>query len=170
MRYLFTLLVLVPLSAAADPLDAAERFVDAFYSWDRQALAETLSEGTEGSEQVIYYQGWAEGGNYAIEVRRPCEWVEKVIQCPITVTDDFGRTLGYTATDTFHLTFQDSKIVGVKFTADDPQIFSELQAWMTTERPQIFAGPCKDLFAGGTTPGDCARAVAQAAKDFMEIR
>ena len=170
MRYFLTLLACLPICASADPLVTAEAFIDAFYSWDRQTLENTLTSDTLGAEQVTYYQGWAKGGNYAIQNRRPCAWAEEEIQCPITVTDDFGKTLGYTATDTFHLTIQDSKVASVRFTADDPPIFSELQAWMMAERPEIFAGPCKDFFAGGTTPGDCARAVANAAREFMAKR
>lgn len=151
-------------------LASAEQFIDAFYSFDRQALQASLAVDAAGLEQVLYYQGWAEGAHYAIHTRKPCAWVGEQIQCPITVTDDFGRTLGYMATDTFHLTMEGETIVGVRFTADDPPIFEELQAWMATEKSEIFAGPCKDLFAGGTTPGDCARAVARAAEDFMANR
>ena len=164
------LLVLIPLSAIADPLELAEEFIDAFYSWDSDTLAQTLSHETEGYDRVIYYQGWAEGGNYAIKERRPCSWVDRTIQCPITVTDDFGKTLGYTATDTFHLTINESGITRVIFTADDPPIFDEFRTWISADRPEIFFGVCKNLFVSGTTPGDCARTVAQAAKDFMAIR
>ena len=148
----------------------AEQFIDAFYSWDKQALQATLAPDADGAESVFYYQAWAEAAHYKIQTRRPCAWHENTIQCPITVTDDFGTTLGYTATDTFHLTMQDNAIVGVEFTADDPPIFAELQAWIAAEKPEVFAGPCKDLFAGGVTPGDCARAVASAAKEFMSGR
>ncbi len=153
------------------PLSTAEIFIDAFYSWDTERLARTFNASPEETAAVLYYQGWAEGGHYEIKKRRPCTFTDaNQIQCRITVTDDFGKALGYTATDTFTLTMNANQITGVTFEGDDPPIFLELQAWMMTNRPEIFTGPCKDLFAGGTTPGQCARSVARAAQDFVGLR
>ncbi len=82
------------------------------------------------------------------------------------VTDDFGRVLGYTATDTFKLRFTEDKIGGVTFAGDDPPVFQEVFAWLMAEQPELFSGVCKDLFAGGTQPADCARAIAKGASDW----
>lgn len=152
------------------PLSTAEIFIDAFYSWDAERLARAINASPEETAAVLYYQGWAEGGHYEVKKRRPCTVSNaNQIQCRITVTDDFGKAMGYTATDTFTLTMNTNQITGVTFEGDDPPIFLELQAWMMTNRPEIFSGPCKDLFAGGTTPGQCARAVARAAQNFMRL-
>lgn len=167
-----TIIVLLATGCTqATPLRAAEIFIDAFYSWDAERLARSINASPEETAAVLYYQGWAEGGHYEVKVRRPCTATQAdQIQCRITVTDDFGKAMGYTATDTFTLTMNANQIAGVTFEGDDPPIFNELQAWMMTNRPEIFSGPCKDLFAGGTTPGQCARAVASVVRDFMHLR
>lgn len=152
-------------------LIAAETFIDAFYSWDEQALATSVSQASKDAPQVLYYQAWAEAGNYAIQTRRPCaRAVDGRIECPITVTDDLGGALGYVATDTFHLDIQAGQIVGVEFTADDPPVFQAVFDWMSEDRPAVFTGPCKDMFTGGPTPAECVRAVVQGAQDYMALQ
>ena len=84
------------LAAADDAIQVAEKFITTSYSWDQDKLQSLLTN--DGNHQAItYYQRWAEGGNYAIKIRRPCVSDQDAISCAITVTDDFGRTLGYTA-------------------------------------------------------------------------
>jgi hypothetical protein len=90
--------------------------------------------------------------------------------CAVTVTDDFGSTMDYEATDTFRITLAENKISAVTFSGDDPPIFQQLFQWITQKHPDILAGPCLNMFAGGETPGDCARAVAKAARAFMDER
>ena len=121
-------------------------------------------------QAVIYYQGWAEGGNYAIKIRRPCLLENDAISCSITVTDNFGQAMGYIATDTFRLLISNGQISEVTFTADDPPIFEELQQWIMTERPEVLTGPCLDMFAGGNTPQACAKTVSELAEEFMTTR
>jgi len=77
--------------------------------------------------------------------------------------------MGYVATDTFTMTIQENKVSAISFKGDDPPIFQQLFAWIAENRPEILEGPCKDLFAGGKTPGDCARAVVVAAKEFVAL-
>ena len=156
----------------SDPnLLAAEAFIDAFYSWDAEVLAETMDspDMVPGeAARALYYQGWAEGGNYRIQKRRPCTRSEDGrVECSITVTDDLGEALGYDATDVFHLSIEAGRIVGVVFDSDDPPVFEEVFEWMAKDRPEVFAGPCKDMFNGGTTPGACVKAVVRAARDFV---
>ncbi len=144
----------------------AEAFVDAFYSWDAQALADLVEAG-EDADRVLYYQAWAEAAHYRIRNRRPCQARDDgFIECAITVTDDFGQTLGYIATDTFRLQAGPERILAVTFEVDDPPVFEQVFAWMMATRPEVFAGPCRDMFAGGETPAACARAVAESARDF----
>lgn len=173
-----SILVLVLLLSACSPESAdstsastaavADQFIDAFYSWDEEQLRHAVAAASrEDIERVLYYQGWAVGAHYKIQTRRPCTQTGNVATCKITVTDDFGEAMAYTATDTFELILKNEVIVNVTFQGDDPAIFGELQAWIGEHQPGIYSGPCKDLFAGGKTPGDCARAVATAAKTFM---
>lgn len=153
----------------ADDLASGEAFIDAFYSFDSQRLSGVVAAAEDG-HRALYYQAWAKAANYVIKTRRPCVAQDGTVSCAITVTDDFGRTLGYTATDTFTLTMARGRIVGVAFEADDPPIFDELFQWIGERQPEVLTGPCKDAFAGGTTPGECARAVVAAAREFVNTQ
>ena len=84
-----------------DPRDVAARFLDAFYAWDAKALDALLSHNAEGDAPL-------EGKTGAHEVvsRPPCDVLESgnslaLVTRSVTVNDDFGRALGYRATDTF---------------------------------------------------------------------
>ena len=153
----------------ADDLTSGEAFIDAFYSFDPQSL-DRLVAAAEDGHRALYYQAWAKAANYEIKTRRQCVAQGRAVRCAITVTDDFGRTLGYTATDTFTLTMERGRIVGVAFEADDPPIFDKLFKWIGERQPEVLIGPCKDAFAGGTTPGECARAVVAAAREFVKTQ
>jgi len=167
----FFLLLLCPFisSANQDDLHTAESFLDAFYTFDQSKLARFLAPNAE-SDRVLYYQAWAQAANYKVKQRTPCALnVSKAIVCAVTVTDDFGQTMGYVATDTFTMTIQENKVSAISFEGDDPPIFQQLFAWIAENRPEILEGPCKDLFAGGNTPGTCAHAVVAAAKEFVAL-
>lgn len=148
---------------------AAEKMLDAFYSFDQPALTKLLTPGDD-ADRVLYYQAWAQAANYRIKKRRPCVVNEEAtILCAITVFDDFGETLDYTATDTFYLIVKDNKVVAASFEGDDPLVFSVLYVWMRVFRSELFDGACKDMFEGGDTPAQCSKAVVQAARDFVDI-
>ena len=164
---LFTLLLAG--SAYSDNARTAESFIDAFYSYDPARLAGVMDAGVEG-ERMLYYQSWAEAANYKIKKRKPCSAQDSFLVCRITVTDDFGLALGYIATDTFTLLIRKERVVSAKSKGDDPPIFMELFEWISANQPEVLAGPCLDMFEGGQTPGECARSVAQAAKQFMKMR
>ncbi len=155
----------------------AEQFIDAFYAWDPAAVEALVVPG-EDLDRVAYYQGWAEAANYQVLGIQPCmvmdadgaaSFTAELVQCAVTVSDDFGQALGYTATDTFSLAIADGKIVSVAFAGDDPPIFDAVFAWMAENRPEVLNGPCLDMFEGGTTPGACARAVADAARTYAAL-
>ena len=44
--------------------------------------------------------------------------------------DDFGRALGYRATDTFRLTIANEQVLAASFAGDDPPIFAEMFGWI----------------------------------------
>ncbi len=150
-------------------LRTAEVFIDAFYSWDSISLEALLSPG-EHADQMLYYQGWAKGANYKILERKPCTFVEAEISCAITVTDDFGSQLDYTATDTFYFQIKDGRIHAARFESNDPPLFEEIIQWMMATKPEVLAGPCQGLFADGETPDDCARAVTTGIKEYLATK
>lgn len=141
---------------------AAERLVDAFYSFDPEKLRAAMPNAAASRQRLLYYQGWAEGGNYKIEKRQPCRVAAKdEVICDITVRDDLIAALrtGYWVTDRFHLTFRNGRIVEVRNSSNDPPDFDQALTWVKSERPEILTGPCKGFFAGGPTPQDCVRAI-----------
>ena len=149
-------------ASANPPLIAAEKLIDAFYSFDPRPLRVALTDAPASQPQLLFYQGWAEGGNYAIIERQPCQTVsEGEITCAITVRDDLIAALGtgYWVTDKFHLTILAGRIVKVRNSSNDPPDFDLALDWLRREQPDVMAGPCRGFFAGGPTPQDCVRAV-----------
>lgn len=152
-----------PQQVSAEPASvAAERLIDAFYSFDPAQLRAAMSDAPASQPQLLYYQGWAEGGNYAILDRKPCRAAAAgEVSCDITVRDDLIVALrtGYWVTDTFHLTLRDGRIIKVRNSSNDPPDFDQALNWLKREQPDVMTGPCKGFFAGGPTPQDCVRAV-----------
>lgn len=145
-------------------LPLAEAFIDAFYSFDPVALEATLSSAAGSVSAIIYYQGWAEGGNYKIVDRKRCEIkAANVVSCSITVEDDPMLALGidFDVTDTFEITFTQNAITAVETSSDDIQLYYDARDWVRKELPALVEEPCRGYFDGGPTPGDCARAMAQ---------
>jgi hypothetical protein len=153
-----------PASGGSPRLAAAEKLIDAFYSFDPTPLRAALADAPASEAQIVYYQGWAEGGNYTVLERKPCRLTgADEASCDITVRDDLIAALGtgYWVTDTFHLTFRDGRIIKVRTSSNDPPDFAKALDWLKGERPDLMTGPCRGFFAGGPTPQDCVRAVVK---------
>lgn len=150
-------------------LEAAESLIDAFYSFDSAKLRKAMSSAGESIPQIVYYQGWAEGGNYEVLERMPCrpDGRDKV-SCSITVKDDLIGALGIpmNVTDTFHISFAGGKIVKVDTSSDDPKAFHDALAWVRRERAELIDQPCRGFFEGGPTPGECVRAMVKGFAEF----
>ena len=149
----------------------AEAFVDAFYSFDQDALRAALSTAEGSMPSIFFYQGWAEGGHYEVIERMPCNADSQgIVNCPITVKDDLIGALGIdtNVTDTFHITFSAGRIVSITNSSNDPQTYYDAEEWTRNNRPELIEEPCKDFFDGGLTPGDCVRAMVQGYSEFME--
>lgn len=160
----------VASAGAATRLATAEGFIDAFYSFDRERLRKVLAHAEGSQPQILFYQGWAQGGGYAVLDRKPCAPAgSDAIACPVTVRDDLIAALGagYWVTDTFHLTFAGDRLTAVRTSSDDPPEFELALEWINAERPAVMSGPCTGFFAGGPTPQDCVRAVVAG---FAEYR
>ena len=153
----------------AERLAIAEALIDAFYSFDPEPLAALLNDAGESADQLLYYQGWAEGGNYKIIERGPCIAVtQSSVRCSVTVEDDPVRALGsdFKVTDTFTITFEGTTISAVETSSNDQPIYYLARDWVLANMPGIMEGPCKGFFAGGPTPGDCARAMVEGYRAF----
>jgi len=164
--------VVLLLNACDNPevdLVTAEKFIDAFYSFDAQQLKSILSSAEDSIPLIFYYQGWAAGGNYTIVNRKPCmRDGEESISCSITVKDDLMGALGidFDVTDTFHLSLSEGRIVSVRTSSNDLQVFHDAVNWVWRERSELVHEPCLGYFDGGPTPGKCVQAMVQGFAEF----
>ncbi len=162
------------LSAADSPevaerLSIAEALIDAFYSFDPERLAPLLTAAGESAARLLYYQGWAEGGNYRIVERGSCVAdTATQVRCPITVEDDPVMALGsdFKVTDTFTITFDGTTITKVETNSDDQPIYYQAYEWVVENMPEVMEGPCRGFFDGGPTPGACAQAMTAGYRAF----
>jgi hypothetical protein len=91
-------------SKSHNNLQKSENLIDAFYSFEKDRLEAALTFAQDSILNVVFYQGWAEGGNYKIIKRQPCLAKKlDLISCSITVQDDLMLALGidFNVTDTF---------------------------------------------------------------------
>jgi hypothetical protein len=167
------LLVSCERSADQTPDDktiaAAELYVDAFYSFDPNELRDVLSSAEESLPKMLFYQGWAKGGNYEIVERMPCELgEEETINCSIIVRDDLIGALGidFNVTDTFHISVSGGQIMAVNNSSNDPQAYWDAETWVRNNKPELIEQPCEGFFDGGPTPGDCVRAMVRGYLEF----
>jgi hypothetical protein len=148
----------------------SEAFIDAFYSFDQDSLKALLTNTDEGAESILFYQGWAEGGNYEVRQRHGCYISgDSTITCPVTVKDDLIQALELDlfVTDTFHLTVVDGDIIAIKTSSNDPPLFYEARKWVAENRPELTDRACSD---DSGTPGDCVRGVVQGFREFIASR
>jgi len=156
-------------STGAQNLQAAEAIIDAFYSFNPDKLAPLLADAKESAPALLFYQGWAEGGNYKIINRAPCVAdTESSVRCGITVEDDpvLALKLDFKVTDTFTITFDGDKVAAVETSSNDKPIYTQAFEWVVKESPEVMTGPCQGFFADGPTPGDCARAMTEGYRRF----
>ena len=145
-------------------LPIAESLIDGFYSFDGVRLEQALASAWDSNESLLYYQGWAEGGNHEIVERKHCAVKSSnIVSCPITVKDDLMLALAvdFFVTDTFEIIFEDRRVSSVETSSNDLPIYYQARDWVRANMPELIAQPCKGFFAGGSTPGDCAQAMAE---------
>lgn len=124
----------------------AEKMVEAFYSFKPEPLAQILINAGESKKNILFYQGWAEGGNYIVMENYGCKVVEKnKIDCAITVQDDLVLALGidFNVTDVFHLEFNAEQIISVKTSSNDPQLYHDASKWVKDQYPEKIKLSCK---------------------------
>jgi hypothetical protein len=152
---------------------AANEFTDAFYSFNSDELESTLEYAEESKPSILYYQGWAEGGNYKVIERHP--FVAKndsLVICPVTVKDDLigALELDFNVTDTSHVKVISGRILSVTTSSNDPPLFHEAREWVRQNRPQLIEESCKGMWEGGPTPGECVRAMVKGYAEFIAIK
>ena len=148
----------------------ANSFIDAFYSFDSKKLENVLTMAPESQPAILYYQKWAECGNYKIMKRNVFLTLnDSMIKCPITVKDDLIGALGldFNVTDTFHLKILNGRIHSVTTSSNDPDMYFEAKEWVTIYRPEMIEKPCEGMMDDGPTPCECVRAMIKGFTEFI---
>ena len=162
----------IPIDKKND-IKIASEFIDAFYSFDRYRLKEALSNAQESQPAILYYQKWAECGNYEINKRHDCIVVnDSIIKCPVTVKDDLIGALGldFNVTDTFHLKILNGYIRSVNTSSNDPDLYYDAKGWVKVNRPELIKEPCEGIWEGGPTPCECVRAMVEGFTEFISVK
>jgi len=154
-------------------LAVANEFIDAFYSFNSDRLDSVLVYAQESKNSILYYQGWAEGGNYEVIERHLCVVNnDSLVICPVTVKDDLigALEIDFNVTDTFHLKVINGRLLSVTTSSNDPSLFHEAYEWAIENHPELMEGPCSGMWEGGPTPDDCCRAMVKAYAEFLAIK
>lgn len=178
MRIVFVLLISLFLISSCNNnspsgfegnLKVANEFIDAFYSFDKDSLQAILSQADETSQGTLYYQEWAECGNYEIIERHKCILKnDSTIICPVTVKDDLigALNIDFYVTDTFYLTIVNQQIRSVSNSSNDPMQYYQAKEWVMLNRPELIEIPCEGIMEDGITPCECVQAMVRGFVEF----
>ena len=150
-------------------IDIANQFIDAFYSFNEDSLKSALSYAEVSHPSILYYQKWAECGNYKVLNRSIFKEInDSLVICPVTVKDDLMSALqiDLNVTDTFHIIIKDKKIQSVQTSSNDPDAYYEAKDWIRKNRPELIEKPCEDAWEGGPIPCECIKATIQRFVEF----
>ena len=151
----------------------ANKFIDAFYSFNKDSLSVILSEANESRPGILFYQKWAECGNYGVINRADCIVKnDTLVVCPVTVRDDLIQALQLDlhVTDTFHLGIIDGHIKSVETSSNDPELFHEARTWVRGSLAELVEEPCNRNKEGGPTPCECVKATVQGFVEFIATK
>jgi hypothetical protein len=149
----------------------ASKFIDAFYSFNRDSLQSILSSAKKSQPEILYYQKWAECANYKIVDRTHYfNKSDSVVIFPVTVKDDLMGALAidFNVTDTFHISIHNGKILSVKTSSNDIDVYHEAKEWVKKNRPELVEKPCEGIWEGGPTPCECVLGMIKGFAEFTE--
>lgn len=149
------------------------KFIDAFYSFNRDSLQRILASAKKSQPEILYYQKWAECANYKIVDRTHYfEKNDSLVIFPITVKDDLMGALAidFNVTDTFHISIHNGEIVSVKTSSNDIDVYYEAKEWVNKNRPELVGKACEGIWEGGPTPCECVQGMIKGFSEFVEIK
>lgn len=157
------------MQVQSNNVELASKFIDTFYSFNRDSLELMLSSAHDSQPNILYYQKWAECGNYKI-VKRD-EWFEKndsIVIFPVTVKDDLMAALkiDFNVTDTFHITIRNDRITAIQTTSNDLEIYYQAKEWVNKNRPDLVNKACEGIWEGGPTPCECVKGMVAGFDQF----
>ena len=150
-------------------IDIAAEFIDAFYSFNGDTLKSILNHAKESQPSILYYQKWAECGNYKVIKRHDCIIKnDSLMIYPITVKDDLigALEIDFNVTDTFHITIIKGQIRSIQTSSNDPDLYHEAKEWVKQNRPELIEKPCKGIWDGGPTACECVKAMVEGFGEF----
>jgi hypothetical protein len=172
--FIFTLFLISCKNAThndAKNIDIGNKFIDAFYSFNRDSLESMLSSAKKSQPEILYYQKWAECASYKIVDRSNYfEKNDSVVIFPVTVKDDLMGALAidFNVTDTFHISIKNGKILSVKTSSNDIATYYQAKEWVKKNRPALVDKPCEGIWEGGPTPCECVRGMIKGFIEFTE--
>jgi hypothetical protein len=149
----------------------ANEVIDAFYSFNRDSLQLKLSSAKKSQPEILYYQKWAECANYQVVDRtRFFEKNDSMVIFPVTVKDDLMGALAidFNVTDTFHMYIKNEKILSVKTSSNDLDVYYEAKEWVNKNRPDLVEKACDGIWEGGPTPCECVLGMIKGFAEFTE--
>jgi len=150
----------------------ASKFIDAFYSFDRDSLEAILAAARGSHPSILYYQKWAECGNYEVLKRSDCIVKnDSLMICPVTVKDDLmaGLNIDFNVTDSFHITVVKGEIRSVETSSNDPDEYYAAKEWVKLNRPDLIEKPCEGIWEGGPTPCECIQGMVTGFREFAAV-
>lgn len=64
------------------------------------------------------------------------------------------------------MTIVSGQVVAVNSSSNDPQAYFDAEQWVKENRPELIERPCEGFFEGGSTPGDCVRAMVRGYSEY----
>jgi hypothetical protein len=176
MKLHMVLAALIVFSSCKHPPETnaalANEFINAFYSFDRDSLEYILIYAKGSRASILYYQKWAECGNYEVLKRSDCIVKnDSLVICPVTVKDDLmaGLNIDLNVTDSFHITIVNKHIRSVETSSNDPDEYYTAKEWVKVNRPELIEKPCQGIWEGGSTPCECVQGMVKGFREFVAV-
>ncbi len=119
---------------------------------------------------IVYYQGWAECGNYKVLKRdNMIEKNDSLVIYPVTVKDDLMAALqiDFNVTDTFKITITKGQVRSVETSSNDLDEYYKAKEWVKLNRPDLIEKACEGIWEGGPTPCECIRGMIKGFAEFV---
>ncbi len=139
--------------------ELANKFIDTFYSFNRDSLQSILSQATHSQPNIFYYQKWAECANYKV--------LERDKFTVLMVNDHFSRYRerrpdGCTEDQLQryrHLQDHDTRRAHPRHRNIVERLahYYEAKEWVKQQRPELVDKACEGIWEGGPTPCECVR-------------
>lgn len=148
----------------------ANRFLQVFFSFNRDSLHALLSYAKSSQEEIFYHQKWSECAHYKFisMSHKYYEINDSTMVLPITLKNDLTDAFGEhdQVIDTFKLTIQNGVIISAKISSREPPRFDWAKEWVKKHRSGLVEKVCDASWANGSTPCECVLGLIQGFTEF----